>query len=648
MFKKLGRKFSNATLRLKIVIMMSLMVTVTPTILVSVLAFTYYHIGVESLFNEKISKVVTESVDIAEAYLKEHKENIKTDILAISKDIERNYFTLKEDPSLFTPFLDKQAELRNLSEIMVFQRDKVIAKNSFTLSLAFEKFPEEQLNSITDLEPVIINTKSDDKVRAIIKLNEFTQTYLLVGMFVDREIINHLKNSQGSASTYQLLLRDINKSRLKLEIAFFVVSGLLCTIAILIGMSLAKNITKPINRLVKATENVSKGDFSITLRERPGKDEISILTRAFNNMTSTLEVQRKQLVQFNNLIDERRRFIEAVLAEVTAGVIVISVEEEITLFNTSAGNLLKLNNIKGGTKVETVFSEIKEMISEVQQDPSNIVQQHCEIIRGNKKMHLFIRIGAQLNSSSEIESYIVTFDDISDLVSAQRLAAWGDVARRIAHEIKNPLTPIQLSAERLKSKFATQFTDKEKEKFEKYVDTIVRHVEGIGKIVEEFVQFSRIPAPKLSKTNLMKLVKDSVFLFKNAYKNIKFKINSEQKSITAICDHTQITQVLTNLIKNSCESIISKGNKGYINIDITQDDNKNIFLKITDNGLGFGKDVLDRAIEPYVTTKSEGTGLGLAIVKKIVEDHGGKLMIANAEEGAEITFSLKLFGDTNE
>lgn len=644
MLKKLTRKFSNSTLRLKLVIIMSLLVTVTPTVLVAVLAYTYYHIGIESLFNERISRVINQSVEVAEAYLKEHRENIKADILSISKDLEKNYFTLKEDPSLFTPFLNKQAELRNLSEIMIFQRDKVIAKNSFALSLAFEKFPE-QLYAAKDNEPMILSSPGEDKVRGAIKLNDFDQTYLLVGMYVDRDILNHLKNSQGSADLYQIMLKDIDNTRFQLEIAFFLFSSLLCTAAILLGMKLAKNITKPINRLVAATQKVSQGDFSVTLIERPGKDEVSILTRAFNNMTSTLDVQRKQLVQFNNVIDERRRFIEAILAEITAGVLVISTKGKITLFNYSAESLLGL---KSGVKTRSytkLFPEIEPLLEEVITDNSKIAQRHIEIIRNNKKMHLFIRIGAQLGYDNKVESYIVTFDDISDLVSAQRLAAWGDVARRIAHEIKNPLTPIQLSAERLKKKFLDSIKVEDRDNFAKYLDTIVRHVGDIGKIVEEFVEFAKIPSPKLKKCNLEKIILESMLLFQSAFKDIDYKFEPHDGKIYTLCDSGQISQVITNLLKNATESVTQKGVHGLVKISTQLQDEKFILVAIEDNGMGFDKEILDRAFEPYVTTKSEGTGLGLAIVRKIIEDHGGQLKIANTNTGAVITFTLQLKGE---
>ncbi len=651
MLRRIRTKFYNTSLRQKLVVMISVLVTVLPAILLAAISYAYYSIGIESLFNDKISKALTHSVEIAESYLKEHKENIKTDIFEIANDIARNQKALDEDPQLFKLFLDKQASLRNLSEIMVFQREKVIAQNSFSLSLTFEKLPEEQLQEADSGEVVVLDQSTDDKVRAILKLHGHVNTYLLVGRFVDRDILNHLKISQGSASSYENLMADISSTRLRLELVFISVSFVLCILAILIGARFARYITKPLNLLVDATSKVKQGDFSVRLPEKSGIDETAILTRAFNQMTETLSIQHGQLSTFTKLIDERRRFIEAVLAEVTAGVMVISKKNEITLVNNSAHKLLNIPNSKKLFSLKKVFEEIIPLIDEASKNPTEIVQQNIEITRDAKKITLFVRVGSQLGIDSKTESYIVTFDDISDLVTAQRSAAWADVARRIAHEIKNPLTPIHLSAERIKKKYINEITS-DKESFEKYVDTIIRHVEDIGRIVEEFVEFARIPQPKKASYDICKIVQDILFAQKFVYKFNKYTFDYDGKPCYLLCDLTQISQVLTNLLKNAAESIEAKrasGNSdlvGDIKITLSKPNSHYIELKIEDNGLGFDKAVIDRVTEPYVTTKVKGTGLGLPIVKKIIEDHGGVLSVSNSNNGAVIIFNL-LIGEKN-
>ncbi len=625
--------------------MISVLVTILPAILLATISYTYYSLGIESLFNDKISTALTHSVEIAEKYLKEHKDNIKTDILEIANGIHNNQDALSEDPSLYKLFVEKQASLRNLSEVMIFQRDRVIARNYLSLSLAFERLPEVQLLEADSGEVILLDQTTDDKVRALLKLRDGVNTYLLIGRYVDRDILNHLKISQGSASSYETLMADISSTRMRLEIVFISVSIVLCILAILIGARFARYITKPLNLLVDATSKVKKGDFSVRLPEKPGIDETAILTRAFNQMTETLSVQHDQLSTFTKVIDERRRFIEAVLAEVTAGVMVITRKGEVTLVNNSAQKLLNISSKSKPQSFKKVFQEISGLIEEASNKPKEIMQQNIEINRDDKKLTLFVRVGTQMSLDDNIESYIITFDDISDLVVAQRSAAWADVARRIAHEIKNPLTPINLSAERIKKKYINEITS-DKESFEKYVDTIIRHVADIGRIVEEFVEFARIPQPKKASHDLCKIIKDMLFAQEFMYKFNKYTFDYDVNPCYVLCDLTQITQVLTNVLKNAAESIETKrsssenGYVGRIKVTLSQQNTHFVEIKVEDNGQGFDKSVIDRVTEPYVTTKTKGTGLGLAIVKKIIEDHGGTLSIANTSGGALVNFNL--------
>ncbi|MFI4983933.1 MAG: ATP-binding protein [Rickettsiales bacterium] len=649
MIGRLKGNFHRTSLRQKIIVLMSVVATIIPTTLLSLLIYTYYHFGIEAMFNDKISQAVSKTSEIATAYLQEHKDSIQADILDSAKLVDRNYSTLVEDPKLFDPLLDKLAELRNLSEVMIFRPpNQVIAKNSSSFSLIFEKFPDDiYLEKAQDGHVVILESENADKVRAILKLNNFTDTYLLVGKYIDTDIAKLVKDSQGSVNLYKTLVTDTKKVRMKLELAFLVAVLLLYVTTIMASVRLAKYITKPINRLVEATEKLKQGDYSITLPEKSGIDETSILTRAFNEMTSTLANQRKQLVKFNKVIDERRRFIEAVLSEITAGVIAINIQGKITLSNRSAQDLL---NCPGKQlDYNEVFPEIANMLEQAKLNPNAIAQEHLEIMRDDKKKHFFVRIGVQKNTDDIIESYIVTFDDISDLVSAQRTSAWSDVARRIAHEIKNPLTPINLSAERLKKKYSKQITE-DRANFEKYLDTIIRHVTDIGQIIEEFVEFARIPQPKLKKTNIIKVIQEAIFTLSVPFKFIEFEFMPESKTMTALCDASQISQVMINLLKNSAEAIEQHllhdvNLKGKIVVHVHKIASHTLEVAIRDNGGGFKEEILDKICEPYVTTKVKGTGIGLAIVKKIIEDHGGVIRFENCQVGATITFNLKLTGD---
>ncbi len=649
MISYLRNHYLNSSLSKKIIILITLFITIVPTILIATLATAYYKIGVQSLFDEQISKSISQTVEIADRYLKEHKDNIRADTFALAKDIEKNYNALLEEPAFFTPFLDKQAELRNLSEIVVFQYDRIIAKNSFAFAFAFERLPEAELMEADNGEVVIINSINEDKVRAVIKLSHFLNTYLLVGRYVDQSIIDYSKNTQGSALKYNHLMTELKSTQLKLEIIFIIAFIILCSISLVLGRRLAVFITRPLNDLVEATKKLKAGDFSHKLPETQGKDETAVLTRAFNQMTETLAHQRSELMKFNKIIDERRRFIEKILSEVSAGVITLDNSNKILLVNQSAKNLLKLKLIPKNATIDTIFPELTELVKKSVKTTDGITQSNLKINRDGSIFHLFARIGILPDEAGKVQTIIITFDDITELVSAQRSSAWGDVARRIAHEIKNPLTPIILAAERIKTKYLSQIKDDPKN-FDKYITTIIKHVQDIGCIVEEFVEFARIPTPKIKKHDLLLIAKELLFSQKVATKNIDYEfISNAGKKCYVSCDSMQISQVLLNILKNAAESIDQKSSEhlknfhGLISLEITQKGKDFAEIRISDNGIGMSAEVLEKIFEPYVTTKPKGTGLGLAIVKKIIEDHGGLITVKPLDEGIEVRFTLPLY-----
>lgn len=648
MFKYFYRKLSDTTLRRKIVFIVGGLVTITPTVLVATFALIYYFLGVEKLFNEKIGFAISETVKIAELYLKEHKDSIKADILGITNDIAKNQEVLSESPEYFSIFLNKQAELRNLSEAMVFTPTQILGKNYLSFSLTFEKLPEDIFNEASSGKPVILSTEQEDKVRAVIKLDNFIDTYLLVGRYVDTEISNYLATTKGSANLYKTMLKDKDRTQLKLELTFIAIAIILCLASIITAIKLSNIISRPINQLVEATSKIKAGDFSVRVPERKhAKDETAVLAKAFNSMTQKIAEQTEELIKAKNIIDERRRFIEAVLTEVSSGVLVINPKGLITLFNQSAAKLLRKNETEIlNTPYENSLPEISDLLAKASTHPEELTEGNITLEQGERKTYLFVRIGIEINANQEFERYIITIDDMSKLIAAQRSAAWADVARRIAHEIKNPLTPINLSAEQLKRKFLKEIKS-EPEIFSKYVDTITRHVTDIGMMVEEFVQFARIPTPKLAKYDLIQIINEVIFAQKSIKPNTKYEFDSNLEKCYVKCDRAQITQVLFNLLKNSNEAIEAQAQnlsfrpKIHIYYQISEDSSL-VKVFIQDNGQGIPLELIDRISEPYITTKSTGTGLGLSIVKKIVEDHGGTLSIQNNNEGALVTFTLRL------
>jgi len=525
------RGIIGSRLQTRIVMMFSL-VAMVPTIIMVISSAIFFNYGIQSWFNNKVSKAIDGSVDIARSYLEENKNIIRADIAGMASDINRDALSLSSDPVSFNHKLSFLAAIRKLPEALIFQKIgygkvNIVASTSlsFSLQLDLQSLGKDVLEMAEKGELVTITSDKDDRVIALTRLDNFFDTYLLVGRFVDNKIINYIESTEGAAAEYKSLRSNISKLQIKFFVVFVIVSLLLLLATAWVGFVFAVYIVKPISSLLEATERVKKGDLTARVKQGPVNDEMATLSRAFNRMTEQLARQR------------------------------------------------------------------------------------------------------------------------DELISAQRRVAWADVARRIAHEIKNPLTPIQLAAERLKKKYSSQLEDGET--FDRYLNTIARNVNSIGAMVDEFANFARIPAPIFEKNNMCDILEDSIFAREGIVKEIEFSRSISKKPIMINCDAGQITQVLTNLIKNAEESIIErqagdkKFVKGIIKVKASQVMNK-CGISIKDNGKGFADEIKARITEPYVTTKSKGTGLGLAIVKKIVEDHSGTIEFKNVSGGACVYLSFPL------
>ncbi|MFV9875451.1 MAG: ATP-binding protein [Rickettsiales endosymbiont of Dermacentor nuttalli] len=640
------QKYSDGSrLQTRIMLMFSL-VSAVPTIIVATFSIMFFNYGIQSWFNTRVSTALEESVAVADAYLKEHRENIRVDALAMSKDLNRHVADLFDDPVFFNHVLSDQSVYRSLTEALVFRGNdkKIIAKGYFSFSLTFEleKLPEEYLER-TDNGEVVILTNEHDRVRALIKLDNFFDTYLLVGRPVDSKVLNHMQNTRWAVNEYIRLKSSISNLQIEFSFVFLLVSLLLTLAAMSMGILFASTIAKRINRLIITTEKVKAGNLSARVREEVYNDEITLLSKAFNNMTQKLEQQRTELIEASKQIDARRHFSETVIAGVSAGIIVLSKEQRITMINRSACNLLSTDTYTAYKQDFSSFCpEIAILLENIDKDITTPDNKEITIIRNNKKYILLARIVTeQLNNN--IIGYIVTFDDVTDLITAQRSAAWTDIARRIAHEIKNPLTPIRLAAERIKRKYYKEVSDQEL--LDKYTNTIIRHVADIGGIIEEFVNFARMPSPTFLPNNICELINNTIFSRQCVVNNVLYITELPDSSIIINCDANQIDRAFTNIFKNAEESIENRINnqeiqEGSINVKITSE--KNYFIiDIIDNGAGFPEELLDRITEPYVTNKTKGTGLGLAIVKKIIEDHNGTIKFANySPVGAKIQITL--------
>lgn len=632
---------SRAKLQKRIIIMFSL-VTISPAIIVSIFSALFFNIGIQTWFNERVQRTVEESRAVAEAYLAEHKENIRADAIAMAGDLNQVADLVISSPADFEQAVATQSALRVLTEAVVIQRNRIIAQGRFSFALAFETIPQDMLERAAKGE-VVIMTTDDDKVRALIRIPSLSDGYLLVGRLIDSKVIDHMENAQGAVSEYEHLKGQLDRLQVTFSIVFVALALLLLICSVWYGMVFASRLTRPIRFLVEASERVRGGDFSARIKDATSKDEFGTLSRSFNRMTEQLEAQRGELIDANRRLDERRRFTETVLSGVSAGVIALNSEKKITLFNRSSAAILERINkqLADGQNISKFLPDLEGLLAKSESMPGDIAEGTMTLGNDDKAITLHVRVTVE-STGNMTEGFIVTFDDITLLMAAQRSAAWADVARRVAHEIKNPLTPIQLSAERIKRKYSKYITEDE-DNFTKYTDTIIKHVGDIGKMVDEFVSFAKMPAVRFVPEDIAQIVKKAVFSAQVAYPVIDFQLSIPEKPVIFNCDERQMTQVMTNLLKNAAESIEESGKNSENNMIIANvsHDGERISVIVQDNGSGFQSPDINKMLEPYVTTRSKGTGLGLSIVKKIVDDHNGLIKIENIPSGgAKVTLSF--------
>lgn len=627
--------------------------SVTPAIVVSLFSLLFFDLGVESWFSERVRTAVTESREVAEAYLIEHRNTIRTDALRTARDLNRDARGFQLNPPLLTAALDLQRRVRDLSEAMVFRSadGEILARSGVTLLLELEPVSQEDLRAAAGGDVVLVASAGDDRVRALLKLDAFADGYLIIGRLVDRQVLTRIDQVRDAADEFERLETERSGIQLSFALAFVVVALLLLLTAIWIGLTFATQLSAPISSLIGATERISTGDLDARVTEVGGNDELAMLSRAFNRMTAQLETQRTELTEASRQIDERRRFSEAVLSGVSAGVVGLDEKGRINLPNRRASALLgRAPEVLIGESLTDLFPELEKAIKDAKASPDSMPSEAQISVAepGLEARTLFVRIVAE-KEDDRVLGFVATFDDVSPLLAAQRKAAWADVARRIAHEIKNPLTPIQLSAERLKRKYHKEI-ETDPHIFEACIDTIVRQVDDIGRMVTEFSSFARMPAPTMRDEDILDILRQSVFLQRNANSETVYTIDAPDERIMVHCDGRQLSQVFTNLLQNAQDAIegrielgLGKGPdapenaEGRISLSISHDD-RHVSITIRDNGKGLPKEQRDRLTEPYVTTRSKGTGLGLAIVKKILEDHGGGLVLDDApDNGAQVT-----------
>ena len=615
----LARRRGRAAARLHIqVVGLFSVIAVLPAVLVAIIANVTIDRGLDRLFSGPTREVIQNSLTISRAYVQEHAQLIRGDILGMAADISHARPLFDQDRQSFQQLLTASAAARNLPGAMIIDKDTHILIAADTgIQLTYSPPGPDFLANVNESEPEIAVLPDSNYVAAVIRLRAFTDTFLYVVRVLDPRVVDQLKQTEASVAGYA----EMESQRLGIQVAFalmFAVIALTILMAsVLLGLNFANRLVAPIRRLMNAANLVSTGDLKVQVPVMKSEGDLAQLGETFNKMTQELRTQRDELVSASELIDSRRRFIEAVLSSASAGIIGVDGSGSIGILNRSAEKLI------GHAESETldhplsdVLPELDEMMKTAREGNQRLVQGQVTILRDGNERNLSVRVSAEKTSEAARDGYIITLDDITELVSAQRTSAWGDVARRIAHEIKNPLTPIQLSAERIRRKFGKVITE-DKAVFDQCTDTIVRQVDDIRRMVDEFSRFARMPKPVIEGEDVADTVRQAVFLMKVAHPEIDIEADIKEDPLRAQFDRRLISQALTNIIKNATEAIeqvpseelAKDSGKGRIDV-VAQRENDDILIDVIDNGIGLPKVARQRLLEPYVTTREKGTGLG--------------------------------------
>ena len=606
-----------------------------PAVIVAVFAMLTINIALEGWFSERVRNVVGFSLAAAEAYEQEQREGLIEDArtLAARMDIVRAERVELSDSELLG--IEQRKIQRGLREAyLVDGTASIRARGDRSYLFDFEPPDARQMAVARETGLAIIQDWFINEFRVLVPLKSSPDRYLYVTRDVDGEILSLLDETQKTVRLYQQLESDRGKRLFEFGLLYLAFAVILILGAVWLGLGFAERLSGPVGRLTGAAQRVGAGDLDVQVREEDGDDEIAMLGRYFNQMTRQLKGQRETLLDNTGQIERRRRMFDSVLSSVTSGVVGLDPDGRVAFVNKSAARLLDWHEDQQMVPLVVAIPEFGPLFEVLRSGPGEASQSEIKVSRNGHLENLLVRMATRRNEGGNLEGFVVAFDDVTDLVSAQRMAAWGDVARRIAHEIKNPLTPIQLSAERIRRKFAPKLGD-ESENLEQMTGVIIRQTGDLRRIVDEFSKFARMPEPDRKTHDLAKLVNDAVLLQRLGQPDVEIKLTGAESALMAEFDDTMIFQAMTNLIKNAGEAIDSLVKKGasadlrpQIVVDVSDVDG-HACITIADNGIGLPEDRA-RLFEPYVTTRSEGTGLGLPIVKKIIEEHGGTLQLQNA------------------
>lgn len=618
-----------------------------PAILVAVFATVTLNRGLDLWFSERTQAIVNTATTVAEAYVKNAAEATKSDVANIAADLVQNRDLYDKDRPAFVRRLARHASLRNLAAAYILDENnkKIEANVTANDKIKFISPPPEALKSAADGEVVLLPPgRGGNLVRSLMKLQGFPDHYLYVYRIISPVVIDQLVKTQDAKAEYDALQGQRTGVQLTFALVYALVTLVFLLASIWTGLWFSHRLVAPLVRLMGAAREVADGNFSARVSATDGHADLKTLANTFNMMTDQVQQHQDELVSANMQLDSRRRFTEAMLAGVSAGVIGIDSDHRVSLVNRSA--LLLLNRKQEdiiNQPIELVHPEFAVLYTQALSRPSGAAEGKIDTVIRGRDVSFVVRITTE-KSDGEQHGFVLTFDDITDLVSAQRNSAWADIARRIAHEIKNPLTPIQLSAERLKRKYSKEIQT-DRKIFEQCTDTIIRQVGDLGRIVDEFSSFARMPTAVPEPNSLHDTVRDSTVLQRVSSGDVVIELDLANEDVTFPFDRRLVTQAITNMLKNGREAIEARQASEPMlqgKITITAGVDYNIpFISVLDNGVGLPGENRHRLAEPYMTTREKGTGLGLAIVKRIMEEHGGALILEDSPSGRGASVTLR-------
>ncbi len=628
--RRLGKAASR--LHVRIVALFSLIAAV-PAIVVAIVASVTLNLGLDRWFDTNTRDIVNSSQSLAAGYIRETALNLQSTSYSMMLELDSQRIVYSLDRAQFIRNMTLQTAGRGLlGAFLVKQDGEIVVRSQTGTESRLPPPTHDAMKTAADGKPVVIPPGNSNFVGAVIKMREINDLYLYTVRSVDQQVLDAMRLMEANTQRYKAMDANRIPTQIAFALLYFGLTLIVLLSAIWTGIAVADRLVRPIRLLIGAADDVTAGDLDVSVPVRSSDGDVGALSGTFNNMVAELKSQRNELIAAKDQIDERRRFSEAVLSGVTAGVIGIASDGSISILNRSAEHMFGVSSEDAvGHNLSVIAPEIGQAFEVARTARKAAHREQVSMTRGGQARAFNVQVTVE-DADSEDHSYVVTVDDITDLVQAQRSSAWADVARRIAHEIKNPLTPIQLSAERIRRRYGKVITE-DREVFDQCTDTIIRQVGDIGRMVDEFSAFARMPKPEMRPMDLREALREASFLIEVSRHDIHFENDFGPDKLIGSFDSRLIGQAFGNVIKNASEAIdaVAKEDRGegYIRIHSRREDGQ-IVIDVIDNGKGLPGDDRQKLLEPYMTTREKGTGLGLAIVRKIVEDHGGHLELHDA------------------